>query len=58
LRPARSRYLAALLFNVGTRDPLTFAAVAALLALVALIATALPAIRAVRVDPMLVLRSE
>lgn len=55
---ALSRYLAALLFNVGARDPLTFAAVAALLALVALIATALPAIRAVRVDPMLALRAE
>jgi predicted lysophospholipase L1 biosynthesis ABC-type transport system permease subunit len=55
---ALSRYLAALLFNVSARDPLTFAAVAALLALVALAATALPAIRAVRVDPMLALRSE
>jgi ABC-type lipoprotein release transport system permease subunit len=46
------------LFNVGTRDPLTFAAVALLLAIVALVATALPAIRAVGVDPMLALRSE
>jgi len=55
---ALSRYLSALLFNVGTRDPLTFATVAALLAIVALAATALPAIRAVRVDPMLALRSE
>jgi putative ABC transport system permease protein len=55
---ALSRYLATLLFNVGARDPSTFAAVAALLALVALIATALPAIRAVRVDPMVALRSE
>lgn len=53
-----SRYLSALLFNVGTRDPFTFVSVAALLALVALVATALPAIRAVRVDPMLALRSE
>lgn len=53
-----SRYLSTLLFNVGTRDPLTFAAVAALLALVALVATAVPAIRAVRVDPMLALRTE
>jgi len=53
-----SRYLSTLLFNVGTRDPLTFAAVALLLAVVALAATALPAIRAVRVDPMLALRSE
>lgn len=55
---ALSRYLSALLFNVSTRDPLTFAAVATLLGLVALVATALPAIRAVRVDPMLALRSE
>jgi putative ABC transport system permease protein len=53
-----SRYLSALLFNVGTRDPFTFASVAALLALVALVATALPALRAVRIDPMLALRSE
>jgi len=53
-----SRYLSTLLFNVGTRDPLTFAAVALLLAVVALVATALPAIRAVAVDPMLALRSE
>ena len=55
---ALSRYLAALLFHVGARDPLTFAAVSALLAIVALIATALPAIRAARVDPMLAPRSE
>ena len=53
-----SRYLSTLLFNVGTHDPLTFAAVALLLAIVALVATALPAIRAVGVDPMLALRSE
>jgi putative ABC transport system permease protein len=53
-----SRYLSTLLFNVGARDPLTFAAVALLLAVVALVATALPAIRAVGVDPMLALRSE
>jgi putative ABC transport system permease protein len=53
-----TRYLSTLLFNVGTRDPLTFAAVALLLAIVALVATALPAIRAVGVDPMLALRSE
>ena len=53
-----SRYLSTLLFNVGTHDPLTFAAVTLLLAIVALVATALPAIRAVGVDPMLALRSE
>jgi putative ABC transport system permease protein len=53
-----SRYLSTLLFNVGTRDPLTFAAVALLLAVVTQAATALPAIRAVGVDPKLALRSE
>ena len=47
----------AMLFNVETRDPLTFAAVAMLLGVVAIVATALPAIRAVHVDPMLALRS-
>ena len=53
-----SRFLRAMLFNVGARDPLTFAAVAVLLGVVAIVATALPAIRAVHVDPMLALRSE
>ena len=53
-----SRFLHAMLFNVGARDPLTFAAVAVLLGVVAIVATALPAIRAVHVDPMLALRSE
>ena len=55
---ALSRYLSTLLFSVGARDPLTFAAVALLLAVVALVATAVPAIRAVGIDPMLALRSE
>lgn len=53
-----SRYLKALLFQVGERDPLTFGLVAVLLASVAFAATAFPARRAVRVDPMLALRSE
>jgi putative ABC transport system permease protein len=55
---ALSRYLSSLLFQVGARDPLTFAIVVALLGAVAFIATLVPAIRAVRVDPMLALRSE
>jgi putative ABC transport system permease protein len=53
-----SRFLHAMLFNVGARDPLTVAVVGVLLGVVAIVATALPAIRAVRVDPMLALRSE
>ena len=53
-----SRYLGALLFRIGDRDPITFATVAVLLAAVALVATALPAVRAVWTDPMLALRAE
>ena len=55
---AMSRYLTSLLFGIGERDPITFAAVALLLGLVAVAATAVPALRAVRIDPMLALRSE
>jgi putative ABC transport system permease protein len=55
---ALSRYLSALLFGVGARDPLTLATVVALLAGVAILASALPALRAVRTDPMVALRSE
>lgn len=55
---ALSNYLRSLLFQVGPRDPLTFAAVAALLALVSLAASAIPALRAVRVNPMLALRAD
>ena len=47
-----------LLFNIGPRDPGTFAAVALLLALVALVATLIPARSAMRVDPVEALRSE
>jgi predicted permease len=55
---ALSRYLSSLLFEVGPRDPLTFALVVMMLGGIALVATIIPALRAVRVDPMLALRSE
>jgi predicted permease len=53
-----SRVMASLLFEVSTRDVVTFGAVPALLAAVAFAATAIPAWRATRVDPMVALREE
>jgi putative ABC transport system permease protein len=55
---ALTRFLAALLFGVGTRDPLTMAGVGGILALVALLASYLPARRAAKVDPVICLRCE
>ncbi len=47
-----------LLFEVSTRDPLTFGVVALVLAFVALSACYVPARRAARVDPLIALRYE
>jgi predicted permease len=53
-----ARFLASLLFGIGTYDPLTFLGVAFLQITVALAASYIPARRAMRVDPMVALRQE
>jgi putative ABC transport system permease protein len=55
---ATAQVLKSLLFNVGPRDPATFAGVALLLALVALAATLVPARAAMKVEPVVALRYE
>jgi len=52
------RFLAGLVFGVGTTDPVTFGSVALLLATTALLASMIPALRATHVDPASVLRGE
>jgi ABC-type antimicrobial peptide transport system permease subunit len=52
------RFLAGLIFGVGTTDPATFAGVALLLVMAALVASLVPALRATQLDPASVLRSE
>ncbi len=55
---AAAQLLKSLLYNVGTHDPLVYAAVALLLAVVALAATLIPARAAMRVEPVAALRFE
>jgi putative ABC transport system permease protein len=53
-----ARFLASLLFGIGTYDPVTYLGVAFLLVGVALAASYIPARRAMRVDPIVALRNE
>jgi putative ABC transport system permease protein len=55
---AATRVLAAMLFGVGTTDPVTFFAVALLTVAVTLAASYLPARKAMSIDPMVALRYE
>ena len=53
-----ARFMAALVFGIPSRDPLTFASVPLVLLAVAGAATIVPARRAVRIDPVTTLRDE
>jgi ABC-type antimicrobial peptide transport system permease subunit len=55
---ALSRVMSSLLFEIGPRDPITFAGVAVVLTCVALAACYLPAHRATRIDPINALRHD
>lgn len=53
-----TRFLASLLYGVGTTDPLTFFAVVAFLLVTALVASCIPAWRAAQIDPTKSLRAD
>jgi putative ABC transport system permease protein len=55
---ALTRVMAAFLFEVTARDPITFAAVSASLLAVAFFACLVPALRATKVNPLIALRYE
>lgn len=51
-----TQFLQSMLFGIGTRDPVTFAAVAGLLTVLAGVACLVPALRATRINPIVALR--
>lgn len=53
-----TKYIQALLFDVGRLDVTAFAAMSAVMLVVALVASYVPARRASRVDPVVALRME
>jgi putative ABC transport system permease protein len=53
-----TRQMTAMVFGVGTLDPVSYVAACAMLAVVALAACAIPARRAVVLDPVVALRSD
>jgi putative ABC transport system permease protein len=55
---ALARFVAALLYEVPSRDPLSYLIACVALASVGLLASYIPALRATRVDPLVVLRYE
>ena len=48
---ATGQFMASLLFEVRSSDPIVFASAALLVALVALVSAAMPALRAAQTDP-------
>src|SRR5690242_16960599 len=55
---ALARVIAALLYEIPPREPLTYVTVCVVLGAVALVASYVPALRAARTDPMVALRYE